>query len=194
MKIAVHQTAYVNGYVGTFEIADDATPEQIRDAVQDFAFKHADSGLCHQCTDSLGDVSDTSLLATNEQHEIIYDDSYVSDLQRWRDEVLGALGLPLSAAGHLPAILKAIRETEVRSPAHWHLKTARLYVGAYRRKAWKNFKAGDRFAPKGSRLPGPLVTDPIKRNEEVVVYQDADTCEEYARPASMFDDGRFLPL
>lgn len=59
----------ISKVLGTLDVPDDATPEQITELVNDFGETHYDGGgLCYQCTHSVGETSGSDeFVATDER-------------------------------------------------------------------------------------------------------------------------------
>lgn len=75
-----------------------------------------------------------------------------------------------------------------------HVKTGGVYLEYDRGDTVFDEKAGGKLF--GGRMCGPLIeaTDDIEAGEEFVRYRNVLTGEGWARPARLFDDGRFIPL
>lgn len=99
---------------------------------------------------------------------------------------------PAEALSNLEQATQAVNR-QLGGKLYQHRKGG-VYLAYQRRSVSIGHKAGEFIFSGIMGAPLILATDDIEEEEEIVCYRNVVTYDGYARPARLFDDGRFTPL
>ena len=88
MILSVIENDYISKCLGEIELPDDATEEEIDDAVEELTNRVRMGGLCHHCSGTVGDLSGAGEITVERDGEVIRDDSYTAILARRLDAAM----------------------------------------------------------------------------------------------------------